>query len=314
MNESNVPETQIEAIRFFADLDNCHNFLVSMRWPDGKVTCPHCGSDKVGAFGGQRKVSNCKSCKKQFTVKVGTIFEDSPLKLDKWLPAFWLITNAKNGISSCELARALGVTQKTAWHMGHRIRKAVQIGSFAKMQGIVEADETYIGAKARNMHYGKRKVQGTGGIGKTAVQGLLERHSASGKSRVIAKVIPHTKKSVVQGNVREYVLKGSGVMTDALRSYSGLQDAYTHQVIDHAEKYVDGNVHTNGLENFWTLLKRSIKGTYVHCAPFHLHRYLDEQAYRFNERHENDATRFVKALRTVTNRRLTYQKLIGKRA
>jgi hypothetical protein len=197
--------------------------------------------------------------------------------------------------------------------MGHRIRRAIQIGSFAKMQGMVEADETYIGAKARNMHFGKRKVQGTGGVGKAAVQGLLERHSATGKSRVIAKVIPHTKKSVVQGNVREYVLKGSGVMTDALRSYSGLAADYTYKVIDHAEAYVEGNVHTNGLENFWSLFKRAHKGTYVHCAPFHLHRYLDEQTYRFNERHQDDAGRFVKGMRTIANRRLTYEKLTGKK-
>jgi transposase-like protein len=217
------------------------------------------------------------------------------------------------------MARTLGVTQKTAWHMGHRIRKAVHAGSFGqKMKGTVEVDETFIGAKARNMHFGKRKAQGPGFVGKTAVQGLLERHSTKGKSRVIAKVVKTTRRAELQTNVHQYVLHGSEVMTDALKSYTGLNvpldafTAYTHKVIDHAEAYVDGNVHTNGLENFWALLKRSLKGTYVHCAPFHLHRYLDEQAYRFNERSGNDADRFIKAMRKTKNLRLTYGKLTGK--
>jgi len=190
MTENNIPETAVEAIRHFGDLVNCHNFLVGLRWGD-KVKCPHCGSDKVGSFSGKRLVSNCKSCKKQFTVKVGTIFEDSPLGLDKWIPAVWLIVNAKNGISSCELARTLGVTQKTAWHMGHRIRKAVHAGNFTgKLSGVIEVDETYIGGRARNMHYAQRKarVNGkTGGMHMAPVQGLLERHGKA--SKVILKAV-----------------------------------------------------------------------------------------------------------------------------
>jgi transposase-like protein len=313
MTDSNIPETALEAIRYFGEPQNCHDFLVGLRWANG-VKCPHCGSDKVGSFSGKRMVSNCKNCKKQFTVKVGTIFEDSPLPLTKWIPAVWLIVNAKNGISSCELHRALGVTQKTAWHMAHRIRRAIHAGCFtSKLSGTVEVDETFIGARARFQHKGKRTVQGNGPIGKTAVQGLLERHNGKrASSRVALKVVNSTRRYALQTNVYQLVERGSEVMTDALRSYNGLSDAYTHKVIDHAECYVKGNVHTNGLENFWSLLKRSLKGTYVHCAPFHLHRYLDEQAYRFNERKEDDSTRFVRAMRKTPRIRLTYARLTGK--
>jgi len=318
MTESNIPETALEAITHFSNPDNCHSFLAGLRWANG-VTCPHCGSDRVGSFSGKRKVSNCKACKKQFTVKVGTIFEDSALPLTKWLPAVWLIVNAKNGISSCELARSLGVQQRTAWFMGHRIRKAIHAGNFdsasLKLRGVVEADETYIGAKARNMHYAKRvkRLNGKkGGVAHfAAVQGLLERHTAGKPSRVILKRIKTNRRAGIQANVREYVLKGSSLYTDSLPSYNGLKAEYEHKVIDHAEKYVDGAVHTNGLENFWSLLKRSIKGTYVHCADFHLHRYLDEQAYRFNERKEDDSTRFLTAMGKVKGNRLTYRKLTG---
>jgi hypothetical protein len=226
----------------------------------------------------------------------------------------WLVVSAKNGISSWELHRALGITQKSAWFLAHRIRFAFQNGSLEKMSGRVEADETFIGAKARNMHKGKRKVKGTGPIAMTAVQGLLERTTAKRESRVIVKVVETRKKVELQSNVREYVLKGSEVMTDALLSYQGLQDEYTHQVIGHAVSYANGHVHTNGLENFWSLLKRSIKGTYVNVEPFHLFRYLDEQAFRFNERKGTDSERFVRALQAVGGKRLTYKCLTGDEA
>jgi transposase-like protein len=309
MNEIKSPETLQEAIAFFATPWKAHEFLVAMRW-NGKVICPRCNSDKVGAFSGKRLVSNCKSCKKQFTVKVGTVFEDSPLSLCKWLPAVWMITNAKNGISSYELGRALGVTQKTAWHMNHRIRLALQNGTIVKLGGTVEVDETFIGGKARNMHKGKRKAKGTGPVAMTAVQGLLERHSKP--SRVVLKVMKNRRRIEAQKNVREYVLKGSKVYTDALPSYRGLTDEYNHAVVDHAETYVDGKVHTNGLENFWSLLKRGIKGTYVSVEPFHLFRYLDEQAFRFNERKETDGGRFLKALKGIFGKSLSYASLTGK--
>ena len=313
MTDDNIPETALEVIRRLGESDACHEFWVGIRWPDG-VRCPHCDSDKVGKFSGKRMVSNCKSCKKQFTAKVGSIFEDSPIPLTKWIPAVWFIVNAKNGISSCELARSLGVTQKTAWHMGHRIRKAVHAGNFTgKLSGVVEVDETFIGGAARFMHKTRRRKLGikTGPCHLTPVQGLLERHGKD--SRVILKVMKNRREHEATKHVKEYVLKNSHVYTDKLASYQNLgASEYTHKVIDHAERYVDGVVHTNGLENFWSLLKRGIKGTYVHVAPFHLHRYLDEQVYRFNERKENDSTRFVKALCKTKNLRLTYRKLTGK--
>ena len=313
MNTDELPKTAIEAIRYFADPDKCHYFAVAMRWPDG-VRCAHCESENIGALVkvGKRRLWNCKACKKQFTVKVKSIFEDSPLGLEKWLPALWMIVNAKNGISSCELGRALGVTQRTAWFMGHRIRASMHNGIF-NLSGHVEADETYIGGKARNMHAAKRreKIKGTGGTGKTAVQGLLERTAGNKASRVQLKVVKTTKRAELQGNVRKYVLKGSEVSTDALKSYSGLAEDFTHQVVDHAVEYVRGNVHTNGLENFWSLLKRTVKGTYVRPEPFHLFRYLDEQAFRFNERKDEngDQGRFLTVMKSVAGRRLTYKAL-----
>ena len=305
-----LPQTQIEAIRYFEDPDNCHNFMVSRRWPNG-VTCPRCGSQSIGKLSKPRYVWNCKGCKKQFTVKVGTVFEDSPLPLTKWLPAVWLIVNAKNGISSCEIARALGVTQKTAWFMAHRIRTALHAGSFEKLSGTIEADETFIGGKASNMHKSKReaKIQGRGTVGKAIVLGLLERDEKGKASKVKAKVIPDTQRETLHAEISQHVETGSQVFTDAWKAYRDLSPAYAHQFVDHAVAYVQGNVSTNGLENFWCLLKRSVKGTYVSVEPYHLFRYLDEQAYRFNDRKGSDSDRFVKAMQSLAGKRLTYAEL-----
>jgi transposase-like protein len=308
-DENKFPETLHEAISHFSQGDNAFNVMVSRRWPNG-VSCPHCEAKDV-TFMASRKVWQCKGCRKQFTVKVGTIFEDSPIKLDKWLSAFWLIVNAKNGISSCELGRSLGVTQKSAWFMLHRIRLAIQNGSIEKMGGRVESDETFIGGRQKFRH--KSKWQNVSGWkGKTPVQGLLERTAGGKASRVKLKVLKTTRNHEVQGNVREYVLKGTELHTDALRSYIGMNADYVHQVIDHAICYAKGHVHTNGLENFWCLLKRTIKGTYVNVEPFHLSRYLDEQAFRFNERKDTDAGRFLKALANIVGKRLTFSELTGK--
>ena len=309
--QDELPEGLIEATAYFSNEKTCHEFMTEMRWPNG-VECPRCGSKEIGAFVASRRVWNCKGCKKQFSAKVGTIFEDSPLSLTKWLPATWLIVNAKNGISSCELHRALGVTQKTAWFMLHRIRLAMQNNSMWKFKGNVEADETYIGAKARYMHKHRRTGVGDAGIKKTAVQGILERTKGNKASRVVLKVVKTTRRPELCGNVREYVLEGSTVHTDALMSYDDLRKDYDRQIVDHMVSYVNGNVHTNGLENFWSLLKRCLKGTYVNVEPFHLFRYCDEQAYRFNERkHEDgDRGRFMDIVRSVVGKRLTYAKLI----
>lgn len=305
MQESNkVPQTLLEAARIFADPDICVEFVKRLRWPGG-VTCQWCESEKV-RFIQTRRIWACKECKKQFSVKTGTIFEDSPLPLDKWLLAVWLIANCKNGISSFEVARDIGVTQKTAWFMLHRIRLAMQTGTLEKLNGEIEADETFIGGKARNMHKGKRKVHGSGTVGKAVVMGVLERH---GEVRV--KHVNGTKKKHVQAEVRSHVAVGAEVFTDALKSYDGLSDEYLHQVVDHAEKYVDGKIHTNGMENFWSLLKRAIKGTYVSVQPFHLFRYLDEQAFRFNKRNWSDCQRFIQVLLTISGKRLMYKNLVA---
>jgi transposase-like protein len=303
------PDTLQEAVLYFADPNNCREYLVAHRWPEG-VTCPRCGSANV-LFQPKYNRWQCgsKHGLRQFTAKTGTIFEDSPLGLDKWLVAMWQVVNCKNGISSYEIHRAIGVTQKTAWFMDHRIRLALGMDSALKLAGEIEADETFIGGKARNMHLSKRerRITGTGGKDKTAVLGILER---GGKIRT--KVVPSTRKKALQAEVRRHVEAGSALYTDALKSYDGLAQEYAHGVIDHAEKYVDGKIHTNGLENFWSLLKRSINGTYVSVEPFHLFRYLDEQTYRFNHRHMTDSERFSAAVSGIVGRRVTYDQLTGK--
>jgi transposase-like protein len=302
------PTTLIEAIRYFADLDVATEFVAKLRWPQGPV-CPRCGSVEH-SYLSTRRIWKCKGCKKQFSVKLGTIFEDSPLGLDKWLPAVWLVANSKNGISSHELGRSLGVTQKSAWFMLHRIRLAMQTGSFDKLDGEVEIDETFIGGKARNMHRHTRdrRITGTGGKDKTVVLGVRQR---GGETR--ATVISDTKRGTLHAQVAENVAPGSAVYTDALRSYSGLSRDFAHATVDHAEAYVDGQVHTNGLENFWSLLKRGLHGTYVSVEPFHLFRYLDERVFTYNLRELNDFGRFAAVLAAASGRRLAYAELTGHR-
>ena len=302
------PKTLLEAVTFFSDFDRCKDFMVALRWPDG-IRCPECGSERVSWLARQRRWQcSTRHPHRQFTLKTRTIFEDSPLPLSKWLPALWLIVNAKNGVSSYELHRALGVTQKTAWFMGHRIRTALHAGSFQKMTWEIEVDETFIGGKARNMHNAqrKRRIHGTGGMDKTAVLGMLKR---GGEVRTM--VVGDRRKATLQAEIKKHVAAGSALYTDELKSYQGLDAMYAHGVINHAVQYVDENVHTNGMENFWCLLKRALGGTYVSVEPFHLFRYLDEQAYRFNERHGKDFDRFKRALSRVVGRRVTYRKLTG---
>jgi transposase-like protein len=279
------------------------------------VICPGCGSDKV-SFNAKRRTWKCSKhhAKREFSIKVGSLCEDSAIGLDKWLTALWLLSNCKNGISSCEVARDLNVTQKTAWFMLHRIRLALQDETFGKLNGEVEVDETFIGGKARNMHVDKRerRITGTGGKDKTIVFGALAR---GGKVRTV--VVADRKRSALQTCVKEHVEAGSALYSDALASYDGLAQEYAHKVIDHAERYVDGQVHTNGLENFWSLLKRGIAGSYVSVEPFHLFRYLDEQVFRYNnratkERKITDADRFNLAVLKIFGKRLTFAELTGK--
>src|SRR6266550_2876744 len=299
MTTKRLPQNLLEAVRYFSDLDVCTDFVAKLRWPNGPV-CPKCGGVEH-SYLTTRRLWKCKACKKQFSVKVGTIFEDSALGLDKWLPAVWLAANAKNGISSHELGRALGITQKSAWFMLHRIRLAMRTGSFEKLSGEVEVDETFIGGKARNMHVAqrKRRITGTGGKDKTAVVGFIERGG-----RVQTVVVENRKKKILQAEVKKRVEAGAALYTDELLSYEGLAGEYAHKVINHAVQYVDGAVHTNTMENFWSLLKRGINGTYVSVEPFHLFRYLDEQAFRYNERELTDAERFEKTLSAIVGKRL----------
>src|ERR1700737_1652203 len=312
MEQIGWPTTLIEAVHYFSDPDRSLEFLAAMRWPGG-VVCPYCGS-KEASFLKTRRLWKCKNnhAKRTFSIKVGSIFEDSPLPLDKWLVAMWLIVNCKNGISSYEVARDLHVTQQTAWFMLHRIRKAMQRGGFEKMggSGPIEADETMIGGLARFMHKDKKaeKIKGTGGVGKELVVGLLDRET--GKVRV--EHIPNRKRKTLQEHVKVNVASGAELFTDELASYTGLDKEYVHHGVNHAEEYVRGNVHTNGIENFWSLLKRGLKGTYVSVEPFHLFRFLDEQAFRYNERKGDDGDRFIEAAGSAFGRRLTYKELTGK--
>jgi transposase-like protein len=307
-----TPKTLTAAIVHFSDLDKCDEYMIAVRWPDGQVRCPECDSTNVKRLNG----SHLWKCyakpthpRVKFSLKKGTIFEDSPLGLDKWFTAMWLVANCKNGISSYELSRHLGITQKAAWHVDHRVRTAMQIGSFEKLGGHVEVDETFIGGKARFMHVEKRKrrITGTGGKDKTIVMGILERGG-----QVRTKVMPNRKKKALQAEVKRHVEAGSALYSDALKSYTGLAKIYAHQVIDHAVAYVDGQVHTNGLENFWSLLKRGISGTYISVEPFHLFRYLDEQSFRFNNRELTDGQRFSIAASQVIGKRLTFAEVTGK--
>jgi transposase-like protein len=280
-----------------------------MRWPDG-VTCPHCGG-KEHSFTKPRRLWRCKACKKQFSIRVKTIMEDSPLGLDKWLVAMWLMVNAKNGISSYEVARALGVCQKTAWFLLHRIRHLFSTGSFEKkLAGFVEADECYIGGKAENMHASKReeKIKGRGGVGKAIVVGVMSR---GGEVRV--KVVGDTTAATIGGFVTENVRKGSHLHTDTMSSYSGLSSSYMHETVNHsAHEYVRENVHCNSMENFWSLLKRMIVGTYISVDVAHLGRYLVEETTRFNLRKVTDADRFEAAVKAISGKRLSWAALTAR--
>jgi transposase-like protein len=302
------PQTLQEAVLYFADPVNCREYLAARRWPKG-VTCPRCGSQDI-LFLEKYNRWHCRAKHEapQFTLKTGTIMEDSPIGLDKWLTAMWQVVNCKNGVSSYEIHRALGITQKTAWFLDHRIRLALTMGTINKLSGQIEADETFIGGKARNMHVDKRttKITGTGGKDKTTVMGILERGG-----KVITKVVPNTKKKALQSEIRNHVLAGSALFTDSLKSYEGLNE-FQHEVVDHAVEYVRGEVHTNGMENFWSLLKRGLKGTYVSVEPFHLFRYLDEQGFRYNNRKMTDAERLDIAVRHIVGKRLTFDQLTGK--
>jgi transposase-like protein len=321
------PKTLLEAIKYFSDEQVCIDTVAEMRWPDG-VKCPECGAKEPYYIKTQKRWK-CRNCRIQFSVKRGSIFEDSPISLTKWLPALWLLVNCKNGISSYELAKDLGVTQKTAWFVLHRLRLVIKAPNFGTKLGgnnggEVEVDESFVGGKLRNMHRNRanklNKVKQGAGYetrvhheNKTAVLGMLDRESR----QVRAQVVPNVKRETLQTEILKNVKYGSKLYTDQAVAYDTLHRRYIHETVNHAETYVNGRVHTNGLENFWSLMKRNLSGTYVAVEPFHLDRYLDEQMFRFNNRATkdnplNDSDRFLLALSQVANKRLTFAELTGK--
>ena len=306
-----IPQTLLEAIRYFSDADICNEWMRDIKWPDGKITCPKCGGDSVSPVKGRPTLQcNSRACKAQTSYKVGTIFEDSPLSLDKWFVAMWSIANCRNGISSHELARALGIRQKSAWFMLHRIRCAMHIGTDHKWDGEVESDETYIGGLAKNMHAKRRakKITGRGGADKTPVQAMVRRDPEGSEVRTF--VVPATDAEAIVGNIMRNVDRETAVYTDGETAATGLAAAFRHETVNHsAWEFVRGRVHTNSVENFFTLLKRAIKGTYVAVSPWHLFRYAHEQGYRFNVKDLSDAARFIRLLRGVVGKRLTYKEL-----
>jgi transposase-like protein len=308
-----TPQTLIQAIRYFEDPENALNYLVKLRWPNG-VSCPRCGSAHI-SFVRTRRIWKCLDCPghKQFSAKIGTIMEESPLPLDKWLVAIWLEANSKNSISSYELHRAVGITQKSAWFVLHRVRAAVKNGSLEKMgnSGPVEADETYVGGLSKNMHVSRRRKTIYGALGgKTPVMGLLERHGDK-PSQVRAQVVKSGSRADLHPIIHKNVEPGATIYTDALPAYRQLAEQYVHDFVDHTEAYVKGAVHTNGLENFWCLFKRCIRGTHVSVDPVHLDAYVDSEAFRFNNRKLNDGGRFARVVQSISGKRLTYRALTG---
>ncbi len=319
------PKTLQEAIVYFADSDRAFEFAVKLRWPDGKVICPRCSSAKH-YFIKTRKLWLCRGCDKQFTLKVNTIFEDSAIGLDKWMTAFWMLVNCKNGVSSMEIHRTIGVTQKTAWFMLQRLRAALHNRTFGFTKKIggpdteIEVDETFVGGKVKNMHRSRRErfaaQEGFTGAatGKAIVQGILDRNLR----QVRATVVPNVKRETLQSQILKQVKYGTKVYTDDAVAYEqGMQSRFVHEFVNKTETYVRGRIHVNGMENFWSLLKRGLKGTYVAVEPFHLFRYVDEQVFRFNNRKDGDykltdADRFARAMSQIAGRRLTYSELTGK--
>lgn len=311
-----IPKTLMEAVRYYSDEHVCIDTVAALRWPDGKPVCPKCGTaegERKHYWLASQKRWKCYACRKQFSVKVDSVFEDSPLGLDKWLVALWMLCNCKNGVSSHEISRELGIAQQHAWHLLHRLRLALQLPDGGKLDGIVEADECFLGGRISNMHQSKRAELGgkTRGVkGKAIVVGMVERGG-----RVRAEVAVERTKPVLHAIVAKHVDPDAALVTDEWGGYVGSHD--NHVVINHAVEYVNGHVHTNGIENFWSLLRRTLGGTYVSVEPIHLQAYIHEQVYRFNLRSRSDekitnADRFALALSNVAGKRLTWNALTGK--
>jgi transposase-like protein len=303
-------KTLQDAFAYFSDRQRCVDYVVAMRWPDGKVSCPTCGSEAV-TWLPTRFLFQCKGkhAKRQFSVKVGTLMEDSPIPLGQWLLISWMLGSCRNGISSYEVARTIGITQKSAWFMLHRLREGMQDDSW-KLSGTVEADETYVGGRIKNKHEKARK-QGYA-KDKIAVIGVVERGG-----RVAARVVPSIKKENIHALIEGNVEKSAIVYTDDFPIYDKLASlGFTHEVINHTQdRFARGPMNTNSIENFWSCLKRTIKGTYVAVSPAHLNSYVIEQAFRFNVRKGfSEQQRGIVLLNGIQGKRLTYKSLIARTA
>ncbi|MCP5433206.1 MAG: IS1595 family transposase [Alphaproteobacteria bacterium] len=299
-------DSLIELMEALPDEQSAIDHFTAIRWKDGAF-CPHCGSTKIYHFSDKRS-HKCGACRARFSIKVGTIFEDTKIPLRKWMMAIWLITSHKKGIASTQLAKDIKVTQKTAWFMLHRLRHAAMTKSFsAPLKGTVEADETYVGGKAKNKHASKREKGTQGGRGKVIVFGMLERE---GQLRTLH--ISNLKAHNVHGIISDHVEPGANIMTDEHVSFVGLQGRYHHHTVNHsAGEYVRHFfAHTNGIESVWALLKRQIIGIHHWVSQKHLSRYLGEMAWRYNRRNLEEGDR-LNALLSSTDGRLTYRALVA---
>jgi transposase-like protein len=323
----NFPTTLLEATRYFADEQRCIDTVAGLRWPDGKIECPKCRvkeNERKHYWLGTQKRWKCYACRKQFSVKVDSIFEDSAISLDKWLIALWMLCNCKNGISSYEIARDLKLTQKSAWFVLQRLRSILPTKTdiMFGFGGPVESDETFIAPNPRKMNHEQRKKydlrrgmdrRGEVFIGKAAIHGMLDRELR----QIRAKSVPNVKRETLQNAILDNVTPFAKVYTDEWQGYQGLDKNFVHKVVNHSQEYVNGQVHTQGIENFWSLLKRTLRGTYVAVEPFHLDRYLAEQVFRFNNRTTKDnpltdGDRFALAVSQIGDKRLTFAELTGK--
>ncbi len=301
-------ENIIQLTETFKDEQTCRDYLAKLRWVNGKANCPYCKSKKVYKIeNGKRFKCANKECHKKFSVTVGTIFENTKIPLRKWFIAIYLITSHKKGISSCQLARDLGITQKSAWFVLHRVREMLKEKLPQSLEGVVEIDETYVGGKQSNKHKSKR-IGKQGAHSKTPVVGLVQR-----EGKVRSKAVESGKAKDVVPVMLKNVKPGAVVITDENGMYKNLNGYYQHHSVNHsAEEYVRGSIYTNTIEGYFSLLKRGIIGIYHHVSDKHLSRYLDEFNYRYNAKEDTQEERFAEAIFQSDGRRLKYENLIQK--